>query len=353
MLKIIAKNIQGIRMNFRQKLTAGSIGLMSVLTTGNIFHSFEPSKIEVKTPIINVDQIQESTELKKDNKRNNNLKYDAETLNKLGYDVNADDLATLTGILYYETFPDPAIRSTEEQRESLEGVANVILNRYLFDTCDKASPIINVDCDKSQYDGDKGLRAIVLKKNINKNTGNIEHQFSCVNDHKQFFNTRSEERQKIIDGYHFNHLDSTKKSAFDSKIIRLAYESLLKVLSHQIKDPTNGALSYKNTNATNKLRGRFTKWNGKQVFTGVDFDCSHITQIPDETVRRNIEKNNPSITCRTDISFVHDWVKKIGSHDFYTVTKERKETIFDNNKGHRFDDGIFNKRLSYNKQYRD
>ena len=62
------------------------------------------------------------------------IEEQAEELNNLhNYGMRATDLALLTRVVYMEAGNDPKAKTEQERRRGWEGVAQVMLNRYLFD----------------------------------------------------------------------------------------------------------------------------------------------------------------------------------------------------------------------------
>ena len=304
-------------MTLEQKLRVGTLALLTTISAGNLFHNCEhkqntPIAIKENTPIIPI----------------NNIATDAERLNaEFGYNLETKDLVALTRMLYFEGAYDPKNDTDTDKERSFTGIAEVIKNRYLFDTCNKLSPVENPFCAKNEthmYDGEKGLAAVIYKKN------NGVHQFSSLNFHPDHFSEGSISKGVLND----------RKQKLNQKELERAYNTLIGVLDGSIPPQTEGALYYKNSEATDEMNGKSVRWHDAQAFLFVENDCNNIQNIP--TAIQDKLTNDINIKCRIEQPYLHDHTVNIGSHQFYTVQPaedQRKEYIWDNNRGIKYNNG--------------
>ena len=311
-------------MNIRRAFRLGSLAFVSALVGAN----YLPSRCVVEGPIVEPSPAPV-----------NSLQEEVDRLNAVdpGYALDTKDLTALTRMLYFEDKFDPKLDGDAEQTKGYVGVAEVILNRYLFDTCSDRAPVPNPTCGREnvhlQYDGHDGLVGIILKEH------NGVHQFSSLSQSAQFFTDGSLEKG-------LNYVTGTKKKdgkdvpsyALDQHQMELAYAALVGVLDGSIAPETDGALYYKNTAVTNAKNKHLVKWDDEKAFDDTQLECGAITHMPP-----GISDLTGNYKCRVETQYDHHYDRRIGSHDYYTVkedTHARTEIVWDNAQGKTYVDGV-------------
>ncbi|MDP3727862.1 MAG: hypothetical protein Q8R18_00240 [bacterium] len=322
-------------MNARRTFRMASLGLVGLLAGGNILPNSCVNKKVVVAPVYVEKPV-------------SSLGEQVERLNGInsGYALTERDLVALTRMLYFEDAGDRLLHGDAEQKKGYAAVAEVIKNRFLFDTCAENAPVRNPTCGGSNvdtmYDGDQGLGAII-EQHIVKNGKRI-YQFTSQADFSQYFQPASLDKgmnyliPKKVDGKIVKDKNgkTVYVSVFDEKQIALAYSALAGVLDGNIPAITEGALSYKNSDTTNQV------WNDEQVFLVPSEGCSGL-RISIGPKGRDAVKNGRA-RCRVEQAYVHDNTGQIGSHDFYTVVEgERREIVWDDKSGNTYVNGTCTK----------
>ncbi|MBI5797888.1 hypothetical protein HZA98_03220 [Candidatus Woesearchaeota archaeon] len=301
-----------------RKFSLASLGICGLIAAGNCI----PHKAHVVQGLAPEHAVHESGA----------LGDEVDRLAGKGYSVTGSDLAALTRVLYFEDAGDSKLHGDEEQRQGYAAIAEVIRNRYLFDTCNADAPVKNPSCGNDNprvmYGGDKGLRGIIFKENKGV------HQFSSLGDHPEWFTKDSL-------GRGLNARDSTGK-VLDQHQLDLAYAALTAVFEGRTEDITNGALSYKNSAMSDAQNGKHITWHDQEVFGAVSTDC-HELEHRSRLLAKALEGDK--VTCRIERNFVHDYTKNIGTHAFYTVREDdRREIVHSDSCA--FVNGKFNKKMS-------
>ena len=144
------------------------------------------------------------------------LERDVEELNESGYALEAEDLAYLSRVLYFEGAFDPKAESLGDIREGYAAIASVIKNRWEFDQ----------KHGKNKFRGDDGLLGVSQKSKA----------FSCIDLDKGYF-----VEEKFSDAWGDIDLIVGK---MNSQRLALAYHTLVSVLAGEISDPTQDAVFY-------------------------------------------------------------------------------------------------------------
>ncbi len=305
-------------MTASQTVRRGSLALVALLAGGNLLpNSCVNKKVVVAPEPVVVEEPVSS------------FGEQVERLNRVNpqYALTERDLVALTRMLYFEDKFDRKLPSDAEQKKGYAAVAEVIKNRFLFDTCGEHAPIKNPTCQSSErfvhYDGDQGLAAVIEQHAVI--SGQRIYQFTSQSDFSRYFTLAS-----LAQGIDFTRNTEEKHQ------IDLAYNALVGVLDGSISPLTEGALSYKNSDTTNQV------WNDKQVFLLPSDECDDL-RIPIGPKGRASVRDG-SARCRIEQSYVHDRTKVIGSHDFYTVVEgDRKEVVWDNPNRNTYVDGVCTK----------
>jgi len=306
-------------MNLRQTFRLGSLGLVAALAGAK----YLPLSCAPKEAIVEPTPVPQSP-----------LQAEVQRLNDInpGYALTEKDLVKLARMVYFEDKFDSALDGDEAQKKGFAAVAEVILNRFLYDTCSSEAPVQNHTCTDAKptmrYGSDKGLVGVILKED--KGT----HQFSSLSPkwYGKFFTDDS-----ISSGLYGPSFGVGERHQMD-----LAYSALVGVLDGSIAPQTEGALSYKNTDVTHKLNGKTITWHDQKAFGDTSTDCADITQQPEKMGVAS------DIMCRVEQDFVHDRTVKIGGHDFYTVVPAgRKEFVWAD--GCKYNDGVYSPKESSKK----
>ncbi len=310
-----------------RKFSLACLGYLAALGAGNLFHGDEQEdglKIEPqeqKERKVSSTDPQEVT-----TKR---IKDDVTRVNKIrNYNLTSDGLVALARTVYFEGSFDSQVDNNTELIASYGGIAQVILNRYLFDTCSKDSPLKNPNCENNgQYlfGGEKGIEGIVRKevKGV--------HKFSCVDDHPHFYT-----RSSLDDGLNSATYFGRKKKNVQSlnvRRLRFAYNTLVNVLDGSIAENTGGAFYYKNNSATNQV------WTGDQAFVDANNSCQDLKYKPDKAAQALIEEGSKKVHCRVETSYELHYTINIGGHAYYKMVPSTTETVFDDKHRHTFVNG--------------
>lgn len=307
-------------MNLRRALRIGSLAFVAALAGAN----YLPDGCAIKKPVI-VNPAPVPVPVSP-------LEADVVRLNALtpAYALTEKDLVRLARMVYFEDKFDSELHGDEAQKNGFAAVAEVINNRFLYDTCSPESPVHNPTCERdkiqTQYDGDKGLVGVILKEDHGV------HQFSSLSAYESFFTPSS-----LGQGIYDSSFGAQEKHQMD-----LAYQALIEVLDGSVAPQTQGALSYKNTDVTSKLNGRAISWHDQKAFGDTSLDCKDITHRPAKM------KKATDVQCRVEADYNHDWTVKIGGHDFYTVVAERAEFVWADSC--KYNDGVYSPKES-NKKY--
>ncbi len=308
-------------MNLRRALRIGSLGLVTALAGAN----YLPSHCALQDIIVEPTPVPTPQ---------TSLQAEAQRLNDInpGYALTEKDLVRLARMVYFEDKFDSALQGDVEQKKGFAGVAEVIKNRFLYDTCSPKSPVQNHTCEKEKpivrYGSENGLVGVILKEN------NGIHQFSSLSP-KWYGNFLT--NVSVSQGLYDSSFGTQEKHQMD-----LAYSALVGVLDGSIALQTEGALSYKNTEVTNKLNGRTVKWHDQKAFGAMSTDCNDLQYKPKKM------SSAREVTCRVETDFVYDQTKKIGGHDFYTVVEgDTKEVVYAD--ACAYVDGSYDKKMSSKK----
>lgn len=268
------------------KLLNLGLGILSFLSTDSVIsHILEEKSFE--KPLVD---IQKPIEL--DSGLEDTFYVDSgdSGLEDVSIELNADEMTYLSKILYFETYDSVGA----------EAVAHVVRNRYLFDSCDPRSPVLNDNCSV-KFGGQNGLVGIV----------NQPGQFSCIKDHPDYFKSK---------------LDVNVNGLDIEKLAKMRY-ALQRVVSGESNDSTNGALFYKNTKLTNKLNG-YTNWEGASAFSLEMKGCDNLENYLSGPNGEKIELEG-DVKCRSDVKYVQ---KKTGDeiegHDFYKLDRLVTDTVY-------------------------
>lgn len=315
----------------RPQATIASLLLLGAVGTGAFFNGYERDREAVgprPEPVTDIRSEQgEITKAK--------IKADVEKLNRIeNYNLTENGLVALARTVYFEGSFDDANKNNGELRASYQAIAEVILNRYLFDICSEKSPVKNENCgtkDQYRFGGEKGIVGIIT----------AESQFFCIADHPHFYKSSS-----LDDGLNSKTYFGRKKkkeevATLDKKRLWFAYEAVVSVLDGSATGNTKGAFSYKNNEATTEIQGKEQQWDGDTELFAVSSDCSTLEYtIKNAKTRKAIGKGSKRVQCRVETRYVKNYVGKIGSHEYFALMPERTETVFDNAQGYTYRNGV-------------
>ncbi len=310
-----------------RKFSLASLGFLAALGMGNFFHGYEREDKPKPDPQEEAKKESSSADPKEVTAKR--IKNDVTRLNKIqNYNLTSNGLVALARTVYFEGSFDSQVDNNLELARSYSGIAQVILNRYSFDTCSKDSPVKNPNCgNKGQYlfGGEKGIEGIIRKevKGV--------HKFSCVDDHPYFYTQSS-----LDDGLNSATYFGRKKKDVQSlnvKRLRYAYEALVNVLDGSVPGNTGGAYYYKNSSATGQV------WTGDQAFVDTNNSCQDLKYKPDKAAQDLIDKGSKRVQCRVETPYELHYTVNIGGHAYYKMVPSTTETVFDNKHGHTFVNG--------------
>jgi len=221
-----------------RKLSWIALGLLGILGLGNVARcvdreeTSEGCSLEEKVvePVVQEGVI--------------NIQADVERLNQINsnYRLTSQEMVFLTRIIYFEdgSFVTNLREgfSENEIRKSNEAIASVLLNRYEFDT---------------QNNSNKFHRKVSNGSLITY--ARFNNAFSCLKDKKKYFNSESFRDE--------NGNLTLMHSGLDQEYLKIAYTALVRVLSDEVEDPTNGALYYKTIQLG---RTREVVWHNTEAF---------------------------------------------------------------------------------------
>ena len=132
-------------MNLRRIFRMGSLTLVAALAGAN----YLPQSCAEKKPVVVAPAPVPQSPLEEQVQRLN-------TINP-GYALTENDLVRLARMVYFEDKFDSDLSGDEAQKKGFAAVAEVIKNRFLYDTCSAESPVVNPTCGRenihTQYDG--------------------------------------------------------------------------------------------------------------------------------------------------------------------------------------------------------
>ncbi len=333
---------------WQKRLARGTLGLVGLVSAASFLPDRasepQPDPVPVSVPVPQPETPRPEYE------RGANIAEDVQRLNaSFGYDLTERELMTMVRATYWEASHDPKAKTLEDVRRGLHVPPKIVLERYRFDRCLDEAVVKNPTCGsdnyRSMWDGDKGFTSIVKKKDWDKKKKRNVYQFDAVNDRPFFFTPDSFKDGLNVRTYTGKTRDS-EVSQMDPQRLAMAYDAVISVLSGTSDVNTQGALWYKNSDASSQV------WNDRPAYSAKSLDCEDIQVMPDCRVERRIERKDPKVTCRVDESYVMDYVGTENSHQFYRpVVGERTETVWDAtpNQEYTFENGEFKKRLKLKK----
>ena len=230
---------------------------------------------------------------------NSSIETAAEKLNLRGeHTISPEDLVYLSRLLYFESGNNG--RNLEELRNGLDGVMHTILNRWKFDNGDYGITYMGKKI-KTGYRrfGDGSLMSIVA--------GRGAKEFTAIGKKKPFFR-RETFRDK---GGRFSLIYGQQEYNLPiKKALAECYRSVLRALSGNSADPTDGSLFYKNP-----------------LIATSRYPChgAHAGAVAEES------RPSRGIKMRAGRNYTITRSIVIGLHHFYNVRMTESLTIWDNN----------------------
>lgn len=312
-----------------RRLSLGYIGLLGALAIGNLFGINE--KKDEQDSLLQQETQEHGQEKNREKYGSINnppkvtfdqIKKDVAQLNTVrNYNLTSEGLVAVVRTVYFEGSYDSDVDNNNELLESYKGIAQVILNRFLYDTCSEKSPHVNLKCktdEQYRFGGEKGVEGIIRKEVLGV------HQFSCVDDHPYFY-----EKSSLDDGlnsrtYFGKKKDNKNVHDLNVKRLRFAYQAVIGVLDDSNPGRTGKAFFYKNTGASDQV------WDKVQAFMDVSDNCSQLKYSVPAATQVLIDDKSKRVHCVIETSYDRDKTIEIGGHSYYALVPKKTEIVFDN-----------------------
>ncbi|MEK6937869.1 MAG: cell wall hydrolase, partial [Nanoarchaeota archaeon] len=233
--------------------------------------------------------------------------------------ISPENLIYLARLVYFEAGTDGKVTSPNYQK-GLDAVIHVMLNRKEFDTQYKVTAEEPVKGKK----GKRKWKSVVVTENktherrfaedghlLDVVKGEGAQQFTAVDKNAPYFEPSSFKDKNGRYSLVFGEALSSDPD-LQGRMVH-SYRAAVSALEGKSRDPTKGALYYRNPG---KAQTDFPK-DEATAFTQV---------IPKHKVGESLEE-------RTEFDYVLSKGVTIGSHVFYTVKVVEKTTRYDNSKG--------------------
>ncbi|MBL7051775.1 MAG: cell wall hydrolase [Nanoarchaeota archaeon] len=240
-------------MNTRTKILGASLGILGLLSAGNLGHLYDSNDSVSETRV--EERAEETSSGCNLGERIGNvlsgrqlegklgtLENDAKVLNRIGdYGLSTEDLAYVTRVVFLEGSYDRHAQNLEDYKDGFEAIAFSVLNRWNYDNEKGTHHFFGRNGDRNK------LKSIMTEPGA----------FEAVVNYSRYLQDFEGENGDITvmaNGPHFR----------ERAKVEAAYKAVVDVLGGRVRDKTGGAVFYKADYLSDTWEGTEAFWTNGQ-----------------------------------------------------------------------------------------